>query len=127
MTPTLHLLSLLDDPPEWVLWVRPAREDEGCDVVVTLDLDTDASPTAGQARVGHAVAWMGERRPSGVACWSVERPGEGATAGGYVAWLRDIRRDLRRRHDRHGTTYTVERVHVLDERRETHRRRANPA
>lgn len=123
--PVLWLLAHLDAPPDWLSWLRPAREGEGCDVVATLDLTTEGDEQdAGVARVGFAVRWRGEQRPEGIACWMVDREGvsqHGSRTGDpFVAWIRDIRRDLRRRHAKHGTGYTDERIHLLDPREQTH-------
>ncbi len=88
-------------------------------MVATLDL----GEAEGVARVGFAVRWRGEPRPA-IACWFVDREGlaqHGSRTGDpFVAWIRDVRRDMKRRHAKHGKEYTEDRIHVLDPREQTH-------
>lgn len=130
LTPAIHLLSLWRDPPEWVLWARPTTEAEreqlgSVSLVLTLDVGEDeASRTDyGVADLGVHVRWLDEPAPPDVASYALRRDVTEMRGTPWMAWLKDVRRDLRRRHERHRQTYTRGKIHVLDPRRETHARR----
>jgi hypothetical protein len=98
------------------------QRDLWIDVVFTLDLDEGREPGAppvGVARVGFAVRWRGDPVVPSVATWMVDRAHpEHVTP--VRRWLADVRRDLRRRRERHEQAYTDAKIHVLDPRGETH-------
>ena len=106
----IRLLSLWRDPPDWIVWARPTTEIEyarlgpGVDLVLTIDVgeDEEARRDYGVCDVGVGVRWYDERRATDVATFILMRDAEGVTP--WMAWLRDARRDLRRRATRDGYT-----------------------
>lgn len=125
----IRLLSLWRDPPDWIVWARPTTEmerralDEAVDLVITIDVgeDPDARIDYGVADVAVAVRWADDpRQLDNIASYIIRRDIDDIRSTPWVAWLKDIRRDLRRRHAKHGKTYTRGRIHVLDARKVTH-------